>query len=291
MRKALFLPLAAFLTIAAPATAGAGTAVKGVVIAKLPHQGELVVAAANGSATTLRAPSLPAVGTVVRASVFKLSDGTSAASHLTIVRHVRHAAFKGILVKTVAGTSFFAVGRSVVAVRMPTRSISSARDTAPQPGESAEIEVTITAGGTLDEDSVTPEHENDAARVTLHVTIAAVTPATATTPGSLTLTIGTQTLVIPLPAGTVLPSAFVANATVDLTIKFEQPGVGEDNSGPGRNDRDDDDATTTMSTTTTTIPAAGSTTTTAATTTTQSNHDGDGHGHGGHDGGGGGGDD
>ena len=100
------------------------------------------------------------------------------------------------------------------------------------------------------------------------MTIVSVVPATATTAGSLTLTINNRTLGVPLPAGTVLPPAFVANATVGLKIEFRQPGVGDDDrSGPGRGG---DDAITT---TVTTIPSGGTTTTT---TTTTSHHDGDG---------------
>ena len=272
MRKAAFVPLLAALAFAAPAAAGTGHVLKGVVIARLPHQGELVIAAASGHTTTLRAPVLPGTGTVIAARAFGLSDGTSATSHLSVVGHARRARFNGILVRTVGGTSFFAVGHSVVATHSPARSISSARSDAPlQPGEAAEIEVTITAGGTLNEDSVTPKPADDANEVNLQVTIVSVTPATATTAGSLTLTINGQTLVIPLPAGTVLPPAFVANATVGLKIEFRQPSVGDDDhSGPGRSG-DDDPATTT---TVTTIPTGG--TTTATTTTTTSHRDGDG---------------
>jgi hypothetical protein len=126
--------------------------------------------------------------------------------------------------------------------------------------------------------------------VTLQVTIAAVTPATSTTAGSITLTINGQTLVIPLPAGTVLPPAFVANATVGFTVEFKQPGA----NGQGDDDQGDDDNNG-GSTTTTTIPTttSGTTTTTTTGTTTTTpffHHHEDGH-DGGGNGGGGGGDD
>jgi hypothetical protein len=270
MRKALLAPLLAALAFAASGNAGT-TTLKGVVIARLPARGELVVAGSNGTTTTLRAPALPAVGALVRAS---------ANGHLRVLGHVRHATFRGVLVRTVGATSFFAAGHSVVAVHTaPARSVASARSvsSALSPGDAAEIEVTIAAGGTLDEDSVTPTPGDDTNRVTLQVTIASVTPATTTTPGSITLTINGQTLVIPLPAGTVLPPAFVANATVAMTFAFNGQQAGDDDQG----DDDDNNSTTTTAAIT---PATGSTTTT---TTSSGHHDGDGGGHdGGHGGGG-----
>ena len=252
MRKALFAPLLVALAFAAPGNAGTTATLKGVVIARMPAQGELVLASAGGRTTTLRAPSLPSAGTILRTSAFKLSDGTSAAKSMRVVGNVRHASFRGVLVRTVGSTSFFAAGRSVVVVHTATRSVASARSSRSSlsPGEAAEIEVTIAAGGALHEDSVTPTPSDDANEVMLQVTIAAVVPATATTPGSITLTINGQTLVIPLPAGTVLPPAFAPNATVGVKIEFKQPGV-NDNRGrarrrPGRRrrprrDHDNDD--------------------------------------------------
>ena len=204
--------------------------------------------------------------------------------------------------RTVGSTSFFAAGHNVVVVHTAARSVASARslaDASPlSPGDAAEIQATIAAGGELDEDSVTPTPSEDANQVTLQVTIAAVTPATATTAGSITLTINGQTLVLPLPAGTVLPTAFVANATVGFTVEFKQPGndQGDDDQG------DDDNGGASTSTTTATMPTATSGTSTAATTTTTTtstttttpsfgHHHEDGHDGGGSSGGGGGGDD
>ncbi len=280
MRKALLALAVAGIAVMAPAASGAPASVKGVVISRMPARGELVLAGANGRATTLRTPMLPAVGTVIDAAAFKLSDGTSAAAHLTVVGHARHARFSGVLVRTAGGSSFFAVGHSVVVVQTASRSLSSARSSSPlAPGDAAEIEVTITAGGALDEDSIDREPLRDAAEVSLQVTIATVTPATPTTAGSLTLTVNGQPLVIPLPAGTILPAAFVANAVVGLRIEFRDAAAANDNDNEGR----DDNRGGVTTTTTTTIPATpgGATTTT---TNAQPRNDGDGGR--GHDGGG-----
>ena len=286
MRKALFAPLLA-LVFAASGSAGTTATLKGVVIARMPAQGELVLVSAGGRATTLRARSLPAPGTILRASAFRLSDGTSAAKAVRVLGHVHRTSFRGVLVRTVGGTSFFAAGHNVVVVHAAARSVASARslaDSSPlSPGDAADIEVTIGAGGELDEDSVTPTPSDDANKVTLQVTIAAVTPATATAAGSITLTINGQTLVIPLPAGTVLPPAFVANATVGFTVEFRQPG--DDQGDDDQGDDDNQGGTTT----TATMPTTTGGTTAMTTTTSSGRHHDDGDGHG--DGGGGGGDD
>ncbi len=79
MRKALLVLALAGGAVAAQASAGTASTLRGVVISSLPTQGELVIASASGATTTLRSPSLPATGTVIKTSAFALSDGTSAA--------------------------------------------------------------------------------------------------------------------------------------------------------------------------------------------------------------------
>src|SRR5262249_27280443 len=73
----------------------------------------------------------------------------------------------------------------------------------------------------------------------LQAKIVAVTPATATTPGSLTVMVGGQSLVIPLPAGTMLAASFVAGATVEVKVEVEQ--AANDNRGHGHDGGGDDD--------------------------------------------------
>jgi hypothetical protein len=288
MRKALFAPLLA-LVFAASGSAGTTATLKGVVIARMPAQGELVLASTGGRTTTLRAASLPVPGTILRASAFRLSDGTSAAKSLSVLGHVHRTSFRGVLVRTVGSTSFFAAGHNVVVVHTASRSVASARslaDASPlSPGDAVDVGVTIAAGGELDEDSVTPTPSGDANKVTLQVTIAAVTPATATTAGSITLTINGQTLVIPLPAGTVLPSAFVANATVGFTVEFKQPGSEQGDDDQGDDDNQGGTTTTATMPTTTSGTITTTTTTTTSTTTPFAHHHDDGAG--GHGGGGG----
>jgi len=275
MRNALFAPVLAALAFAVPAGAGTTPALKGVVIARMPAQSQLVVAGAAGRTTTLHATSLPAVGTVVQAS----------AGHVRVLGRVHRAHFRGVLVRAVGARSFYAVGHGVVVVRT-ARSLASARASSLAPGDAAEIEVEIEADGVLDQTAVTPTPAYDATEVMLQVTITAVTPATATTAGSLTLSINGQPLVIPLPAGTVLPPAFVPNATVGVKIELKQPGARVEEQGDDDRGEDDHPATTTATGTLPPAPTTTTTTTTATTTTSSDRHDGHGGRDGGHDGGG-----
>jgi hypothetical protein len=79
---------------------------------------------------------------------------------------VHRTSFRGVLVRTVGSTSFFAAGHNVVVVHAANRSVASARslaDASPlSPGDAADVEVTIAAGGQLDEDSVTPTPSDNA---------------------------------------------------------------------------------------------------------------------------------
>jgi hypothetical protein len=292
MRKIMLALVIAGLAVGAPATAGAAT-VKGVVISKSAAQGQLAIAAPNGKVTTLRTPKLFSPGTVVSASAFALRDGTFASGKLRVLGHVKRTSFQGILVKSAGTSSFFKAGRSLVLVHTSSRTIASAvASPSLQPGEAADIDVTITPTGSLDAGQVTPTPAvgDDANEVRLQVTVTALTPATATTAGSLTILVNGQTLVIPLPAGTVLPAGIALNAIVNLKIEFRQPNA--DNRDNDDNDQGDDDDVA-VGTQVTTTPTGGGTitgsTTTTTITTTQSgddHHGSDDGGSSGRDGGG-----
>ena len=135
MRKALLVLALAGGAVAAQASAGTASMLRGVVISRLPAQGELVIASASGATTTLRSPSLPAAGTVIKTSAFALSDGTSAARRLSIVGRAHRARFDGVLVRTSGATSFFAVGHSVIAVHARGRALASASSTGSFPAK------------------------------------------------------------------------------------------------------------------------------------------------------------
>ena len=171
MRKAMLAPLLAGVVFAVPATAGASV-VKGVVLSSSPSHHELVVAARNGTTATLHVSIQVVPGTLVSTSTRALGDGTFAAGRVHILGHSARAEFKGVLLKKVGSSVFFSAGKSIVVVRTATRGLASARSTSPlQPGESADVGLTITPQRTLTADSITPIGQTNT--ITLQVTVSA----------------------------------------------------------------------------------------------------------------------
>jgi hypothetical protein len=239
MRKIL-LAATVGVVLALPATAGASL-FRGVVISRSSSDGELVIAAKNGKTMTVRTSSLVTPGAVISASTRALGDGTFSVSHLSVLGRSVRASFRGVFVKRAGSSSFFSAGRSIVVVdTAAVRGLASARtDTPLQPGQSADVNLTIGPQGTLTANSLTPVGQA-AEKLVLQVTVTSVTPATATAAGSLTLQVNGQALVIPLPVGTVLPASVIPAATVNVTIDFGQGGVAA-NAGPGAGNGDDED--------------------------------------------------
>jgi hypothetical protein len=277
MRKALLTLIVVGIAIGVPAASVASTHktasahFKGVVIARIRAQHELVVAGSTGHTRVLRVTSFPAVGSVVSVSTtVRVTNGTVGASRLRVVGHARHARFAAFLVRSVGGVQFFAVGHSLLAAHRTASTHVGARNHAPirlrlvasakaatlVAGQAAMVNVEITSGGTLDETQVTPMGEEPGSTtLTLLVTISAVTPATATAAGSVTLTVNGQALTITLPAGTVLPTGLAAGSTAELTLVLSSAGGATT-------------STTTTTTPTTTTTSTSTTTTTTPTTTT-----------------------
>jgi hypothetical protein len=122
----------------------------------------------------------------------------------------------------------------VIAVRSTRRALASVGDSAPPVGAVAHIGVTITTAGTLTQTSATTVGTSSS--IVIQATVDSITPATASTAGSLVLKVGTQTFTIPLAAGTTLPATIVQGATVSLTISFGAGGA-----TASGDDEDDDD--------------------------------------------------
>lgn len=234
--KKIVIALAAAVAVALPANAGAAR-LQGVVVSKQKTRHVLVIAARNGTAWSVHTRSAARVGSVVTVSATRLPNGTYNATKLRVSDRVSRARIRGVVIRNIAGTTFLSAGRSVVPVRSRARSLMSATQSGPLPGTVASVGVTIGQSGSLTATSITSVgHTN---QVVVQATVAAITPATATTAGSLTLTVNGQTLVIPLPAGTVLPPTLVPGATVTLTLALGPSGpVGRD---PEHDDDDTDD--------------------------------------------------
>jgi hypothetical protein len=231
MRKAL---IAGTLVLAAlyPAAAGAAT-FKGTVVSSRHASHVLVVSSNTGLVRTVHTSFAARAGSVVSVNAAVRADGTFMASRVSVVGHARKAHIRGVVVARAHGITFVSGNRSVLAVHS-RRVLASAGTGTPLPGTVANIGVTIAATGTLTQTSATTVGKSS--NIVIQATVDSITPATATTPGSLVLKIGTETFTIPLAAGMTLPAAIVQGATVSLTISFGDNGA----TATGDDDENDD---------------------------------------------------
>jgi hypothetical protein len=199
-----------------PAASNAAT-FKGVVVA---HQrGALLVASPAGA---IRAVS----GSASIGSRVVLSGG-----HATVVGRARTAHVRGIVVRRIGTTVFLSSNRHLVAVHTGRR-LASASDTpttpaapttTPAPGDVVSSTVTI-QNGELDEESSEDLGSSGASTLQVQATVSAVGA------GTVTLTVGTQTLTVPLPGGLTLPTSLVGQTvTLSLSLNGDNANGDDDN--------------------------------------------------------------
>ena len=209
-----------------PAASSAAT-FKGVVVAK--QRGALLVASPAG---LIRAVT----GSAAIGSRVVLSGG-----HATVIGRAHTARIRGIVVRRVGTTVFLSSNRHLVAVH--GRKLASANGATsapitttvngttttgtPQPGDVVSSQVTI-QNGELDEETAENVGHVSASDLQVQAVVSAVGP------GTVTLTVGTQTLTVPLPAGLTLPASIVGQ-TVTLSVSLnDQIGQnGDDDNGDG----------------------------------------------------------
>jgi hypothetical protein len=220
-----------------PAAAGAAT-FKGTVVSSQHSQTRhVLVVSTNGLVRTVHTPIAAKAGSVVTVTATARVDGTFNASRVAVVGHARKAHIRGVVLSRSHGMTFLSGGRSVIAVRSSGRALASVGSGSPPPGAVANVGVTIGTQGALTQTSIsTVGQSND---IVIQATVDTVTPATATTDGSIVLKVGTQTFTVPLAAGSTLPATIVPGATVTLTISF---GTGGPSAGSGDDQGDDDDS-------------------------------------------------
>lgn len=257
MKRLLLIAAVLGLATAGPAAAGS---FKGVVVAKT--HGGVLVARSTGAVSAVHAHAR--VGSRVSVS----------GSHLRVLGRAHSARVHGVVVSRTRGTMvlsaahrLFAVrtGRHLADVAPPGTTTTSTTTTPPAPGAVVTSTVAITPQGDLDEQETEDVGQAGSAQVQALVT--------AVGPGTVTVTVNGQSLVIPLPAGLTLP-ATVVGTQVTLTLSFANGQTTANDDDQGDDDNGDNNASTTT-------PA----TTTAATTTTTTSSS-DHHGHDGGDGGG-----
>ena len=208
-----------------PAASSAAT-FNGVVVAK--QRGALLVATPAG---------------VIRAVSGSAAIGSRVASsggHVSVIGRAHTAHIRGIVVRRVGATMFLSSNRHLVAVHtgtstpgstLPpitttTNGTTTATTGAQQPGAVVSSQVSI-QNGELDEDSSQTVGQTNASNVPVQALVSAVGA------GTVTLTVGTQTLTVPLPAGLTLPASIVGQ-TVTLSLSLNGlNGNGDDNDDDG----------------------------------------------------------
>jgi hypothetical protein len=210
--KKLILAAAVVAAFAFPADALAGT-FTGIVVGK--SGGNLAIASKAGAVRTVHTRVRPRLGARVRVS------GTS----IRVLGFARQARIHATVVKRAGGATLVAAGRSLLAIRVSGRRLSSAAGAGPSTGAVVNATVGISSGQ-LTQQSMQVVGQNGAVSVQAQITAVA--------PGMITVLVNGQTFSIPLPAGIQLPPTLVGQF-VSLTINLGR-------AGPTANADDDDQA-------------------------------------------------
>ena len=190
MKRLVFL-LAAATALLAPSAALAS----GVVL-KVERSAHLVAVASTGSRVALvhtNASSRLHVGQRVAITSTRLGNGTYRASKVQVVGRTRKVHFRGLLLARSSARWSVSAGGAVITVRRSARATSSARDSAPLPGATVDVQATVGANGELDDDDVRPAPiSTPGGTVEGHLTLGA---------GTITITSEHLSLVLKVPAG------------------------------------------------------------------------------------------
>ena len=210
--KKLLLPVAVAVACIVPTTAGAAS-FGGVVVARQPARHAVIVSTA-GVVRTVHTHRLGlAVGTRVAVRARRLADGTFSAASVVSHGRAKTARIHGVVARQLKTGYLVAAGHSMLAVR--TRRLADANAPSTAPATGTIVDVTVDTNDTeLDEQDV--QEQGQAQRIELEGTVASITPATATDPGELVLTVGKSTISVVLPPGTTLPSTLAVGDRVEL---------------------------------------------------------------------------
>lgn len=207
--KRLLIVVAAAGVLAAPSSALAS----GVVL-KVQRGNHLIAVAQRGAHVALvhtAAATRLHVGERVKFSAHALRNGTFAATSVRVVGHARSVRFRGLLLAKSSRRLVISAGGAVIALRLGTRTVASASDSAPKPGSTVDVTATVGENDDLNENEIS--------------TVSATTPG-GSIEGQLTIGTGTVTvvsedmaLVLNVPAGFDLSQ--VANGD-DVLAQFTQ---------------------------------------------------------------------
>jgi hypothetical protein len=207
--RMLVLPAVLF-AVALPAQARAG-GFSGIVIAKQPQRGTLLLAADRGVGLTVRGGlARTTVGERVALQGTRLRDGTVRLSRLRVLAHARRATLRGTVLRTFARGTLLASGRSVVLIHRLGRHLASADDHGGlRPGDIGEFRVRF------DDDDVVetapPAQVGQATTARIEGSIVSLSP--------FVVSLDRLPLTITVPPGTALPASLAAGQRIELTVQ------------------------------------------------------------------------
>lgn len=216
MKRWMLMP-AVLVAVALPAQARAGT-FAGIVVAKQPQRGTVLVAGARGIGLTVRGVGAHAlVGERITFLGLRLHDGTVRASRVQVSARARTATLRGIVIRRLVGGTLLASGGSMVTIHRSARRLASASDDGGlRPGEVAQFRVRFDDDGELIENAP-PVQVGQATTVRIEGTIVSVVPFVVAAEGiPLTITV---------PAGATLPTGLAAGQRIELTAQVAAGNV------------------------------------------------------------------
>lgn len=217
MRVKVLVALAAMLAIAVPAEAKAG-GFHGIVIAKQPQRGTLVLAGPTGVGMTVHASTARMkIGDRISLQGRRLVDGTILGSQLRVVSHVQRASIRAVVVRQLRTSTLAATGRSVFAIRNKgVRAVASAADGGGlRPGSIEQFEIEIEDNGILQAVATTPAGQ--AGNVQIEGALVSTSP--------FVVTVGGLPITITVPTGMTLPTTLAAGQRIELTVQTAAANV------------------------------------------------------------------
>jgi hypothetical protein len=210
MRLRMLVLPAVLLAVALPAQARAGE-FSGVVVAKQPQRGTLLVAGARGVGLTVRGSfAHTLVGDRVAVQGVRLHDGTLRTSRLRVLARVRSASVRGTVVRRLARGMLVASGRSVIVIHQRGPRFASAFDRGDlQPGDVAQFRIRFDDEALIE--AAPPVRVGQAATARIEGTIVSLSPFVVLTE-ELPLT-------ITVPAGMKLPTGLEPGQRIELTVR------------------------------------------------------------------------
>ena len=218
MLRATFVLVGALVVLATSSSADAASRT-GVVIAKNPSRGTLLLAGGGGVAATVKASLLRVdLGDRVALSGVVSRRGTLRASSLRVNGHARRATFRGVVLRELADRTVLAAAGSVVSVRHNGRSrllsASGNRRARLHPGDVAQVEIEFRRGVATRTGVVVV---GQADTVEVEGRVLSISP--------LVISVGGLPVTITLPSGAALPAGIVVGTEIELTVRVDGGNV------------------------------------------------------------------